>query len=160
MDIFTVSLFGHREIDDLLDMEKRLAPFVKYLLRTKNYVSFIIGRNGEFDEYAASVVKRVRKEVGAENSEINLILPYEVADLAYYENYYDGILIPESLQGVHHKFVITARNRWMIEQSDIVLVYVNREYGGAYAAMKYAQKSDKEVVNLCEREAIEFYELI
>ena len=160
MDIFTVSLFGHREIDDLLDMEKRLAPFVKHLLRKKCYVSFIIGRSGEFDEYAASVIKRVRKEVGTENSDITLVLPYEVADLEYYEKYYDDILIPESLHGSHPKFAITARNRWMVEHSDIVLAYVKRECGGAYAAVKYALKLEKEVFNLCNRESIEFGEFI
>ena len=50
MDIFTVSLFGHREIDDLRLLEKRLSPILKELIKTNTYVSFLIGRNGEFDE--------------------------------------------------------------------------------------------------------------
>ena len=89
MDIFTVSLFGHREIDCLMGLEKRLFPIVRGLIQTKPYVSFLIGRNGEFDEYAASVIKRVQKEVGKDNSDITLILPYKVAALEYYEKYYD-----------------------------------------------------------------------
>ena len=63
MHAFTVSLFGHREIDDLRRVENRLVPRIREIIRTKPYVVFLIGRNGDFDIYAASVVKRVQKEM-------------------------------------------------------------------------------------------------
>ena len=56
-------------------------------MQTKPYVSFLIGRNGEFDEDAASVIKHAQKELGKENNDITLVLPYAVARLAYYEKY-------------------------------------------------------------------------
>ena len=148
MDIFTVSLFGHREIDDLRRLEKQLAPVLKELIQTKSYVSFLIGRNGEFDEYVASVIKRVQKDVGKENNDMTLVLPYTVAALEYYEKYYDSIIIPESLYGAHPKLAITLKNRWMVESSDLVIVYVERDKGGAYTAMKYAEKRNKKLINL------------
>ena len=77
-----------------------------------------------------------------------MVLPYTVADLEYYEKYYDSIIIPESLHGAHPKAAITLKNRWMIEQSDLVMIYVEREKGGAYAAMKYAEKLNKRIINL------------
>ncbi len=95
MDRFTVALFGHRRIDDLWLVEKQLAPIVKELLRTKPYVSFLVGRRGEFDECAASVIRHTRRSVGAEDSEMLLALPYAVADVKYYEDYYDAVLLPE-----------------------------------------------------------------
>ena len=49
MDVFTVALFGHREIDDLRRLEKKLIPVIEDLIRTKSFVSFWIGRHGEFD---------------------------------------------------------------------------------------------------------------
>ena len=70
MDIFTVSLFGHRRIDNLQQLNNDLVPIIKELIQTKFYVSFLIGRNGEFDEYAASVIKQVQKEKGKENKNI------------------------------------------------------------------------------------------
>ena len=91
MNTFTVSLFGHREIYDLRRLENVLTPIIKKLLQTKAFVSFLIGRNGEFDEFAASVIKSVRKKIGEENSDITLILPYKVADIHYYEKFYDNI---------------------------------------------------------------------
>ena len=149
MTVFTVSLFGHREIDDLRRLENKLTPIIKELIQTKAFVAFLIGRNGEFDEYVASVIKRIQKAVGKENSDITLVLPYKVADLAYYERYYDSVVIPESVYGAHPKLAITLKNRWMVEQSDLVIVHVEREKGGAYTAMKYAEKLDKEVIDLC-----------
>ena len=37
-------------------------------------------------------------------------------------------------------------NRRMVEQSDLVIVYVERNTGGAFAAMQYARKTKKETV--------------
>ncbi len=70
MNVFTVSLFGHREIEDLRKLSNKLTPIISELLQTKSYVSFLIGRQGEFDEYAASVIKIVLKNVGKEKGDI------------------------------------------------------------------------------------------
>ncbi|MBO7170104.1 MAG: hypothetical protein J6W28_02890 [Clostridia bacterium] len=148
MENFTVSLFGHREIDDLRGLERKLSRRIEELLRRHEYVTIFIGRNGEFDEYAASVVKRTQKRLGTENSELTLVLPYRVADVEFYEKYYDSVIIPESVYGAHPKQAITLKNRWMVEQSDLVIVYVERNTGGAFAAMQYARKTKKETVNL------------
>ena len=148
MNIFTVSLFGHREIEDLRKLDNALAPIIKELIQTKSYLTFLIGRNGEFDEYAASVIKTVQKEVGKENSEIILVLPYTVAGMEYYEKYYDSIIIPESLHGSHPKSAITLKNRWMVEQSELVIAFVEHKKGGAYTATRYAEKINKSIINL------------
>lgn len=148
MNVFRVSLFGHREIEDLLKLDKMLIPVIRELIQTRPYVSFLIGRNGEFDEYAASVIKRLQKELGKENNDIALVLPYSVADIEYYENYYDSIIIPDDIHGVHPKAAITLRNKWMIEHSELVLLYVHSSRGGAYTAMRYAQKLNKKIVNI------------
>jgi len=145
---FTVALFGHREVPDLSLLESKLVPIITELIRTNPYTVFMIGRNGEFDEYTASVIKRLQREYGKENSEITLILPYEVANIDCYEKYYDGIVIPESVCGAHFKSAITLRNRWMVEKADLILGYVERDRGGAYAAIKYAEKLGKRVINL------------
>ena len=36
----------------------------------------------------------------------------------------------------------------MVEKSDLVICYVERESGGAYSAIKYAKKLKKRVVNI------------
>ena len=148
MEVFTVSLFGHRKIYNLNQIYEKLFPIIKELLQTKQYVAFFIGRSGEFDEYAASVIKIAQKEFGKENNDMTLVLPYKVADIEYYENYYDDIIIPPSVCGVYPKAAIKKRNQWMVEESDLVLVYVEREEGGAYDTMKYAEKINKRIIRL------------
>lgn len=64
MNIFTVSLFGHREISDLKELSSKIEPIIKKLLQTKVYVSFLIGRNGEFDEYVASLISLFKEKQG------------------------------------------------------------------------------------------------
>ena len=76
MNVFTVSLFGHRKIDNLQQVDNALFPIIQELMRTREYVSFLVGRSGEFDEYAASVIKRVQKVVDKGNGEMTLVLPY------------------------------------------------------------------------------------
>lgn len=148
MNVFTVSFFGHRSIDDLRSLEAHLAPILKTLIRSKHYVVFLIGRNGEFDEYTASIIKRVQKDTGKENSEMTLVLPYKVANIDYYDKYYDNIVIPEHLHRVYPKAAIALRNQWMVDVSDLVIVYVKHNGGGAYTAMRHAEKTNKTIINI------------
>ena len=148
MNIYKVTLFGHREIYEHQKIEKKLYPILRDLIRTKEYVEILVGCNGEFDKFAASVVKRAQKDFGAHNSEMTLVLPYHYKDAEYYEQYYDSIIIPDAVSGAHPKGAITARNRWMTEECDLFICYVNRTSGGAHAALKYANKLGKIIINL------------
>jgi hypothetical protein len=115
---------------------------------TKEYVEFYIGRNGDFDEFAATVIKRVQKQLDRGNSALILTLPYTVKDIEYYEDYYDEIVIPDAIGRAHPKAAITLRNRWMVDTADLVIAYIEHEQGGAYAAVRYAEKNNKKVVYL------------
>ncbi len=148
MQYVSVALFGHRKIDNLSSIDQMLVPILKEIIHANSHVVFMIGRNGEFDEYAASVIKQVQKETGEDNSELTLVLPYTVADLDYYAKYYDNIIIPDNICNTHPKAAITYRNRWMVEHADLVIVYVERNTGGAYTAMKYAEKLNK-TIKIC-----------
>ena len=151
MDVFTVSLFGHRELDNLTWLENNLSLVIKEIIRKKTYVTLLVGRNGEFDISAATVVKRVQKEMGKANNEFICVLPYSEKNMEYYEGYYDSVMIPECIGQTYPKAAITKRNRWMVEQADLLVCYVKREQGGAYSALKYAKKLGKEIVNLADK---------
>lgn len=131
MEIYRVSFIGHREVDDFFFVEEQVYSVVRELLSTKEYVEFFIGRNGEFDTLVASIIKRVKREMGEYNSSLILVLPYPVADIEAYENYYDEVEYPRELHDVHFKSAITKRNEWLVENSDMLVAYVIRDYGGA-----------------------------
>ena len=152
MDIFRIAFFGHREVWNIRELETKLSVIIKRIMDTHTYIEFYIGRNGEFDEFVASVIKRLKKEREMSYNILILVLPHTVKDMEYYEKYYDEMIIPESIGKAHYKNAITLRNRWMVDQADLVIVNVERQSGGAYTAMRYAEKQNKQVINLNELE--------
>ena len=152
MDIFRIAFFGHREVWNIRELETKLSVIIKRIMDTHTYIEFYIGRNGEFDEFTASVIKRLKKEREMSYNILILVLPHTVKDMEYYEKYYDEMIIPESIGKAYYKNAITLRNRWMVDQADLVIVNVERQSGGAYTAMRYAEKQNKEVINLNELE--------
>jgi len=148
MEVFRVSLFGNRDFNGHRALDDRLYPMIRGLLSEKELVEIYIGRNGEFDIYAASIIKRLQGALGKESLVLICVLPYPVKDLDYYDAYYDSVVIPDESNKGHPKSAITTRNRWMVEQADMVVCYVERQTGGAYKAIKYAKKLGKKAINL------------
>ncbi len=149
-DKYTVSLFGHRIIEDYLTVESKLYELLRIIMQRSGELEFLIGRNGDFDLMAASVIRKLKKETGNENAFLTLVLPYDTAELRNnteaFESYYDSIEICDTAR--NFKYAIVARNRDMVERSDLVVVYVKNESGGAFQALKYAEKNQKRIINL------------
>jgi len=77
LNIYTVAFFGHRYIDNPFLIEERLEEQIYKLLSEHEYVDFLVGRNGDFDQYVSSTVLRVRKRYRDDNSSLILMLPYQ-----------------------------------------------------------------------------------
>ena len=152
LDIFTVSFFGHREISHFQETEQKLETLIYDLLKHHEYVDFLVGRNGEFDQMVSSAVHRVRKRMGMRNCSLILVLPYETAEFRDNEDsfraYYDEIEVCQSSSQVHYKSAIQIRNREMVDRSDLVVFCVERKSGGAYQTMKYAERQHVRFVNI------------
>lgn len=152
MKIYTVSLFGHRQIDDPFTIERELEKIVRELLAEKEYVEFLVGRDGEFDLLAASVIKRCRRAVGEENSALIWMLPYLTAEYRDHEedylNYYDDVEVSQNAAGAHPKGAMQIRNREMVDRSDLVIFFVEHAKGGAYQTMRYAEKQGAAYINI------------
>lgn len=58
---------------------------------------------------------------------------------------YDETIYPP-LENAPPRYAIVHRNRWMAENADAVLAYVLHNWGGAYAAAKWAKQKGKNVV--------------
>ncbi len=148
MDIYRVSFIGHRKVEHHREIEEKLMPLLCELLAEKEFVEFQIGRNGEFDTFAASCVKQVQKQYGKHNSALTLVLPYPVADLPYYEKYYDHIFIPEEAEKAHPKGAIRKRNQWLIDHGDLLIAYIRRPDGGAAACLKMATQASIKIIKI------------
>lgn len=153
-DTYTVSFFGHREIDRLFEVEERIYEIVCDLLRTKEYVVFLVGRDGEFDQRAAAAVRRAKRNIRDDNSELTWVMAYPMAEYRNnqkeYEDFYDNIELCEASANAHPKAAIQIRNRDMIDRSDLVICYIDHKSGGAYQSVRYAEKSKIAVVNVAD----------
>lgn len=156
MEIFTVSLFGHRKLNDIPRIERELEKIVCSLLLSKEYIEFLVGRSGEFDILAASVIRRCQRKIRDDNSSLILILPYSSADFLrnedFFLKYYDEIEICPVSSDVHFKAAYQARNRYMAERSNFVIFYVCNSSGGAYQTLKYAEKLSVDYINLGKKD--------
>ena len=151
MDIYTVTFFGHRELSDLFAIEARLEETIRELILNKEYIEFLVGRDGEFDQLVSSVIRRCKEKYASGNVSHILVLPYERAEYREnrdsFEAYYDEIEIYPG-EGVYFKDAIVQRNRCMAERADLIICCIEHESGGAYAAVKYGKSIKKPVLNI------------
>ena len=154
MNIYTVSFFGHREVEKPTEIEKPLDNLLYDLITQKEYVEFLIGRDGEFDLLASSAIRRAVKNYSSGNVSFILVLPYMRANYRDNEqnflDYYDEVEICEESSSVHFKSAIQVRNRSMIDRSDLVVCWIQHKSGGAYKTIQYAEKQNRRIINLAE----------
>ena len=154
MNIYTVSFFGHREVEKPTEIEKHLDNLLYDLITQKEYVEFLIGRDGEFDLLASSAIRRAVKNYSSGNTAFILVLPYLKAEYRDNEqnflDYYDEVEICEESSSVHFKSAIQVRNRSMIDRSDLVVCWIQHKSGGAYKTIQYAEKQNRRIINLAE----------
>ena len=154
MNTFTVSFFGHREIERPFVIEQRLEAVITDLMKKKEYIEFFVGRDGEFDQLASSTVCRVAKRLEYGNTALVLVLPYMRAEYRDNEDsfhkYYDEVVICEESAAAYSAAAFKKRNRVMVDRSDLVICCVERKEGGAYSTIRYAERSGKSILNLAD----------
>lgn len=154
MEILTVAFFGHRLVENPFRIEKLLDEYIRDLITANEYVDFLVGRNGDFDQYAASAVLRMRKQCGEENSALVLVLPYLTAEYlkneSGFHNYYTDVEVSLRAQKAHPKSAIRIRNREMVDRADLIICCIEHKNGGAWEAVRYAMHQGKKVINLAE----------
>ena len=154
LNIYTVSFFVHRSIERASEVENRFDKLLHELIAQKEYVEFLIGRDGEFDLLASAAIKRAVREYGYGNTHFTLVLPYMKAEYRdnekEYLDYYDEVEVCAESAETHLKSAILVRNRNLVDRSDLVVCCIQHKSGGAYKTMQYAEKQGKSIVNLAD----------
>ena len=139
--------FGHREVFE--NISKTISSAVRTAAEQGCEI-FYTGAMGRFDEMYSSEVRALKKDYP--NIKLICVMPYMTNEINTQGDYlytlYDDILIPTELADVHYKAAITKRNQWIIQRSDLVIVYTKRNYGGAYNAKRYAERMNKEIITI------------
>lgn len=134
------TFFGHRDAPDSLADELR--EVLIELLETGNVNVFYIGDSANFDILASRVLSELSSEYSFTCWIVLSYLPEQEREYSF------ETILPEGVEEVPRRFEISYRNNWMIEQSDIVVTYVKRNYGGAFQFKVMAEKKGKKVIEV------------
>lgn len=141
----TVTFCGHRTIDRPAEVKSWLEEVVRSLI-LQGSNKFLLGGYGAFDLMAAHVVHELKAEFPSVESTLVLAYLSTDADL----HLYDNSLYP-SLENVPPRYAISRRNRWLIENSDVVVAYVQHSWGGAATTLSNAKRKGKAVITYRRR---------
>ena len=113
---------------------------------------FFLGGYGNFDQFGYGCAKRFQKK--HPNARLLFVTPYLSESYArnteWRQGRFDGVIYPP-LENVPPRYAISRRNRWIVEQADLLFAYITHEFGGAYAMYRYAKQKDKEIYQLGNR---------
>lgn len=101
---------------------------------------FYVWDKGNFDRLALSVLRELAAVYHIRYYVVLAYMPTEKCDYP--------TLFPEGIENAPKRFAIDFRNRFMVKQSDIVVSYVNRDFGGAAKFVDAARKMGKNIINL------------
>lgn len=141
--------FGHRDFDPCTDLEIKIKKEIVKYIEKFGVNEFWLGGYGRFDSYCEKCLKEI-KGIHT-NIKIYWVLAYldkkfDALDKKKIESIYEGIIYPP-IEKAPKKVAIIARNRWMIQNSDFIIFYVDHSWGGAEKMLEYAKKIKKTFVN-------------
>ena len=147
----SVAFFGHRRIFKHNEIVVRLME--KLIENVPNgYNNFLIGTYGEFDQLARSCCLKYVREFNS-TCEITIIFSSLTALNKYKFGYFNNDFCKTMLydvENIHYKNRITQLNKKIVDDSDLIICYVdmNKKKSGAKNAVKYAMKKKKRIINL------------
>lgn len=99
------------------------------------------GGYGAFDFMVANMIWELKQKYPQIKSV--LVLPYLNQSIRVTK--YDETIYPD-LENIPPRYAIVHRNRWMVERADIVIAFVQHEWGGAAQMLRYAVRKQKKII--------------
>ncbi len=140
----TVTFFGHK--DTPKEIEPTLRTTLVDLIENHGATEFYVGNNGNFDTMVRRQLENLSQTYPIT---YNIVLAYIPTKKSEYDSF-TNTLLPEGIETIPKRFAISYRNKWMIQQSDIVVTYVTHTYGGAAQFKAMAERQGKTVIELSE----------
>ena len=148
-----ISFVGHRSLCGGNTLLEGVRKAVIESTDPDDKIVCLVGGYGDFDDLCVRACRLIKQE--RKKCQIVFVTPYitvaqqgKIKGLMELE-IYDSVIYPP-LEKVPPKLAIIKRNEWMIDQSDLVVAYVVRSFGGAYQSLNYAYRKKKRVIQLKE----------
>ena len=137
-----VTFCGHRDYITQNGDEEKLLLILEKMVGTAP-CEFFLGDYGNFDLFAYHCARKFKEKHAT--ARLVFVTPYLPAKEEGRK--FDLVIYPP-LENVPARFAIAHRNKWMVQQADCLIAYVNRRYGGAYTMYRYALANNKNTYNL------------
>ena len=134
----TCCFFGHKVTPSTA--AHLIEETINKLISEQGVTSFLVGNQGQFDAMALSVLRNMK--IKHPSIMYNVVLAYmpSVGSAEWNPYEYGETMLPKGIEVVHPRYTISWRNKWMVNESDIVVCYINRSWGGAAKYVEMATK--------------------
>lgn len=142
------TFIGHKNASE------KLEPILKSTIEAlvlKGITKFYVGTHGSFDNMAQKILKQLK--LCHPQITYYIVLAYLPKTRDDTEDY-SKTIYPNGLEKVPLRFAITQRNKWMINNSDYLVCYVNHPFSNANKFKEFAIKKGKQIINLQESNEI------
>lgn len=143
-----VTFFGHRDAPS--SVYEDLLSVITDLVENKKATHFYVGDKGSFDRMAQGALRTLSKAYPQIQYAVVLAYLPSKKPADPWPGDHDPTLFPEGLENVSPRYAIEKRNRFMVEQSNIVVTYVKRSHGGAAKFKDLALRKGKTVIELAK----------
>lgn len=135
-----IAFCGHRDFVANDFVKIKLLNILKKLIGN-NQVSFYLGGYGKFDQFAYQCCCEYKMN---NDAQLCLIKAYTNQK---YNGGYDKVIFP-NIEKVPKRIAIAARNRWIVDNCDVLIHFVVRNEGGAFKMLNYAQSKQVTCIDL------------
>lgn len=135
---------GHRSVTSIAKLELK-AEIIK--LKSSGADCFYVGNNGNFDFLVQSVLCEIEED--GDNIKYEIVLSYigEKPLCSKIKN----TLFPSGQETALPRYAISKRNEWLLEQADVMIVYLNNKISNTYKYVRRAEKKGIRIINLAEK---------
>ena len=138
-----ITFCGHSTFIKTVELEEQLLSILESQVGDSR-CDFYLGGYGMFDGFCRECCKKYKAK--HPNVSLVYVTPYLDADQFTLDLYDESVYPP--IEDKPRKFAISYRNKWMVENADLVIAYINHSYGGAWHTYQHAKRKKKQIINL------------
>lgn len=146
----TVAVTGHRILPENFNKDKLKDLFLQVI--EKEFDTFLIGMALGFDTVCFNMLEEIKEK----NKNIKLIACVPCIGQAdkfnkeQKEEYQRMLSVADEkiiLSEKYTPYCMHKRNQFMVDNASVLIAFVNRNFGGSYKTVTYAQKNNVPIIN-------------
>ena len=124
----TCCFFRHKNAPS--SVYEKLEEAVEKIIVDEGATLFLVGNQGRFGSMALSVLQKMK--IKYPHISYNVILVYIPREKDLWNLYeYGESMLPLGIESVNSRCAISWRNKWMVNEADVVIAYIAHSWGGA-----------------------------